>query len=105
MKRTDGRTVPALLLCAQALWWPGAASARGDVPPASALFPAALVAATVTAALALRRGHPVPALVLVAAVCALGAGPLPAGLRHGGRPRSRPGAARPCPTPPVPPTV
>ncbi|WP_330438061.1 histidine kinase [Streptomyces griseoaurantiacus] len=79
MKRTDGRTVPALLLCAQALWWPGAASARGDVPPASALFPAALVAATVTAALALRRGHPVPALVLVAAVCALGAGPLPAG--------------------------
>ncbi|WP_327189889.1 histidine kinase [Streptomyces xinghaiensis] len=79
MKRTDDRLLPVLLICAQAVVWPGAAPARGAVPPASALLVAALVAGVVTAALALRRARPVTTLVVVAAACALGAGPLPTG--------------------------
>ncbi|MFH0181028.1 histidine kinase [Streptomyces cacaoi] len=79
MKRTDDRLLPVLLICAQAAVWPGAELVRGAVPPASALLVAALVAGPVTAALALRRTRPVTALVVVAAACALGAGPLPTG--------------------------
>ncbi|MFD3822275.1 histidine kinase [Streptomyces sp. NPDC058625] len=79
MKRTDDRLLPVLLICVQAVVWPGAALARGTVPPASALLVAILVAGPVTAALALRRTRPVTTLVLVAAACALGAGPLPTG--------------------------
>ncbi|MFE9677341.1 histidine kinase [Streptomyces sp. NPDC006259] len=79
MNRTDDRLVPVLLICVQAAVWPGAELVRGTVPPASALLVAALVAGPVTAALALRRARPVVALVLVAAACALGAGPLPVG--------------------------
>ncbi|MFJ4917866.1 histidine kinase [Streptomyces sp. NPDC088726] len=79
MNRTDDRLFPVLLTCAQALVWPGAPLMRGAVPPASALLVAALVAGVVTAALALRRTRPVTTLVVVAAACALGAGPLPAG--------------------------
>ncbi|MCP3770832.1 sensor histidine kinase [Streptomyces sp. MAR25Y5] len=79
MKRTDDRLLPVLLICAQAVVWPGAALVRGTVPAASALLVAILVAGPVTAALALRRSRPVTTLVLVAAACALGAGPLPAG--------------------------
>lgn len=80
MNRTDDdRLLPVLLLCAQALLWPGAELVRGAVPPASALLVAALVAGPVTAALVLRRTRPVAALVVVVAACALGAGPLPAG--------------------------
>ncbi|SDD75188.1 sensor histidine kinase [Streptomyces prasinopilosus] len=79
MKRTDDRLLPVLLICAQAVVWPGAALVRGTVPSASALLLAVLVAGPVTAALALRRARPVTTLVLVVAACALGAGPLPAG--------------------------
>ncbi|MFD7427724.1 histidine kinase [Streptomyces sp. NPDC059818] len=79
MNRTDDRLLPVLLICAQAAVWPGAPLVRGAVPPASALLVAALVAGVVTAALALRRTRPVTTLVVVAAACALGAGPLPAG--------------------------
>ncbi|TPQ21083.1 sensor histidine kinase, partial [Streptomyces sporangiiformans] len=79
MNRTDDRLVPVLLICAQAVVWPGAVLVRGAVPPASALLVAALVAGLVTAALAVRRARPVVTLVLVGAACALGAGPLPAG--------------------------
>ncbi|MEU9270733.1 histidine kinase [Streptomyces sp. NPDC048251] len=79
MNRTDDRLLPVLLICAQAAVWPGAELVRGAVPPASALLVAALVAGPVTAALALRRARPVPALVVVAVACALGAGPLPTG--------------------------
>ncbi|MFD9434819.1 histidine kinase [Streptomyces sp. NPDC060002] len=79
MNRTDDRLLPVLLICAQAAVWPGAELVRGAVPPASALFVAALVSGSVTAALALRRTRPVAALVVVAAACALGAGPLPVG--------------------------
>ncbi|MDQ0946701.1 signal transduction histidine kinase [Streptomyces phaeochromogenes] len=83
MKRTDidtdDRLFPVLLICAQAVVWPGVPLVRGAVPPASALLVAALVAGVVTAALALRRTRPVATLVVVAAACALGAGPLPAG--------------------------
>ncbi|MGW6521804.1 histidine kinase [Streptomyces sp. NPDC054962] len=79
MNRTDDRLLPVLLICAQAALWPGAELVRGAVPPASALLVAALVAGPVTAALALRRTRPVTALVVVAAACALGAGPLPTG--------------------------
>ncbi|MFK4100685.1 histidine kinase [Streptomyces sp. NPDC019531] len=79
MLRTDDRLLPALLLCAQALVWPGADLVRGVVPSGAALLVAALVAGVVTAALALRRTRPVTALVVVAAACALGAGPLPTG--------------------------
>ncbi|SCE03909.1 MULTISPECIES: sensor histidine kinase, partial [unclassified Streptomyces] len=75
----DDRSLPLLLLCAQAAAWPGARLAAGAVPPASALLVAALVGGTVTAALAARRTRPVAALVLVAAACALGAGQLPVG--------------------------
>lgn len=79
MNRTDDRLLPVLLICAQAAVWPGAPLVRGTVPSASALLVAALVAGVVTAALALRRTRPVATLVVVAAACALGAGPLPAG--------------------------
>ncbi|TLS46576.1 histidine kinase, partial [Streptomyces montanus] len=79
MNRTDDRLVPVLLICAQAVVWPGAMLVRGAVPPASALLVAALVAGLVTAALAVRRARPVVTLVLVGAACALGAGPLPTG--------------------------
>ncbi|MFH8465250.1 sensor histidine kinase [Streptomyces sp. NPDC017991] len=79
MNRIDDRSLPVLLLCVQALVWPGAALVRGAAPDASALLVAVLVAGSVTAALALRRARPVVTLVLVAAACALGAGPLPTG--------------------------
>lgn len=79
MRRTDDRLLPVLLLCAQAVVWPGAALVRGTFPSASVLLVAALVAGPVTAALALRRTRPVTALVVVAVACALGAGPLPTG--------------------------
>ncbi|MFI1418193.1 histidine kinase [Streptomyces sp. NPDC020731] len=79
MKNTDDRLLPLVLLGAQATVWPGADVIRGTVPAGSALFVAALVAGLVTAALSLRRSKPVVTLVLVAAACALGAGPLPAG--------------------------
>ncbi|MFF1681174.1 histidine kinase [Streptomyces sp. NPDC058256] len=79
MNRTDDRLLPVLLICAQAVVWPGAALLRGSVPSGSALLVAALVAGPVTAALALRRARPVTTLVLVAAACAVGAGPLPTG--------------------------
>ncbi|HET6860659.1 MAG TPA: histidine kinase [Streptomyces sp.] len=79
MKRTDDRLVPALLLFAQAMLWPGTPLVRGAVPSASALLVAALVAGVTAAALVLRRTRPVATLVVVAAACALGAGPLPVG--------------------------
>ncbi|SED86094.1 Signal transduction histidine kinase [Streptomyces sp. 3213] len=79
MKRTDDRLLPVLLICAQALVWPGAPLLRGTVPTAADLLVAALVAGPVTAALALRRSRPVTTLVVVAAACAVGAGPLPTG--------------------------
>ncbi|MEU6522985.1 histidine kinase [Streptomyces sp. NPDC046924] len=79
MNRTDDRLLPVLLICAQALVWPGAALVRGAVPPAGALLVAVLVAVVVTAALVLCRNRPVVALLVVVAACALGAGPLPAG--------------------------
>ncbi|WP_432057625.1 histidine kinase [Streptomyces sp. bgisy022] len=78
-ERVRDRLLPALLFCAQAVVWPGAALLGGTVPPASALLVAVLVCGVVTAALALRRSRPVAVLVVVAAACALGAGPLPAG--------------------------
>ncbi|MFI6858700.1 histidine kinase [Streptomyces sp. NPDC050421] len=79
MNRTDHRLLPLLLICAQAAVWPGAGLIRGSVPAGSALLVAALVAGLVTAALLVRRARPVTTLVLVAAACALGAGPLPPG--------------------------
>ncbi|MEU1517370.1 histidine kinase [Streptomyces sp. NPDC005811] len=79
MKRTDDRLIPVLLICVQALVWPGATLVRGSVPSASDLLVAALVAGPLTAALALRRARPVTTLVLVAVACGLGAGPLPTG--------------------------
>ncbi|MET7567772.1 histidine kinase [Streptomyces sp. NPDC005492] len=79
MKRTDDRLLPVLLICAQALVWPGAPLLRGTAPAAVDLLVAALVAGPVTAALALRRGRPVVTLIVVAAACAVGAGPLPTG--------------------------
>ncbi|MEZ3182084.1 histidine kinase [Streptomyces pimonensis] len=79
MKRTDDRLLPLVLLGVQAVVWPGPDVIRGNVPAGSALFVAALVAGLVTAALSLRRSKPVTILVLVAAACALGAGPLPVG--------------------------
>ncbi|ULR52140.1 histidine kinase [Streptomyces deccanensis] len=80
MTRTDDdRRLPVLLIVAQAVLWPGAALVRGTVPNGSDLLVAALVAGVVTAALALRGSRPVAALVVVAAACALGAGPLPVG--------------------------
>ncbi|MFG2313159.1 sensor histidine kinase [Streptomyces sp. NPDC048566] len=77
--RADDRLLPVLLICAQAVVWPGVVLLRGAVPTASAVLVAVLVAGSVTAALALRRTRPVVTLVLVAAACALGAGPLPTG--------------------------
>jgi signal transduction histidine kinase len=81
MNRTDDRMFPVLLICAQAVVWPAAPMVRGAVPAPTmaSLLVAALVAGVVTAALALRRTRPVATLVVVAAACALGAGPLPAG--------------------------
>lgn len=79
MNRTDHRLLPLLLLCAQAAVWPGADLIRGTVPAGSALLVAALVAGLVTAALLVRHARPVTTLVLAAAACALGAGPLPPG--------------------------
>jgi len=79
MKRTDDRLLPVLLICAQALVWPVAPLLRGTVPTAADLLVAALVAGPVTAALALRRTRPVITLIVVAAACAVGAGPLPTG--------------------------
>lgn len=81
MNRTDDRLLPVLLICAQAVVWPGAPLVRGAVPAPTmaSLLVAALVAGVVAAALALRRTRPVATLVVVAAACALGAGPLPAG--------------------------
>ncbi|MEU1346474.1 histidine kinase [Streptomyces sp. NPDC005795] len=79
MNRTDRRLLPLLLICAQAAVWPGAGLIRGTVPAGSALLVAVLVAGPVTAALVVRRARPVTTLVLVAAACALGAGPLPPG--------------------------
>ncbi|MEJ1201587.1 MULTISPECIES: sensor histidine kinase [unclassified Streptomyces] len=79
MSRTDDRLLPVLLIGAQAVVWLGVALLRGAAPPASAILVAALVAGVVTAALALRRTRPVATVVVVAAACALGAGPLPAG--------------------------
>ncbi|MBU7597644.1 histidine kinase [Streptomyces sp. P38-E01] len=79
MKRDDDRLLPALLLCLQALVWPGGSLLRGTAPSASALLVALLVAATVTAALTVRRSRPVLALLPAVAACALGAGALPTG--------------------------
>ncbi|WP_405675459.1 histidine kinase [Streptomyces sp. NBC_01511] len=79
MERTDDRFLPVLLLGAQAVVWPGFALARGAAPPAADLLAAALAGALVAVALAARRRRPVPVLMLVAVVCAVGAGPLPAG--------------------------
>lgn len=79
MNRTDDRLIPVLLICAQAVVWPGAVLVRGDAPRSVDLLVVALVAGLVGAALALRRARPVGVLVLVAVVCALGAGPTPAG--------------------------
>lgn len=79
MNRTDDRLIPVLLICAQAVVWPGAVLVRGAAPRSVDLLVVALVAGLVGAALALRRARPVGVLVLVALVCALGAGPTPAG--------------------------
>ncbi|WP_329302301.1 histidine kinase [Streptomyces sp. NBC_00659] len=79
MKRTDDRLLPLALLGVQATVWPGADLIGGRVPAGSDLFVAVLVAGLVTAALSLRRSKPVIALVVVAASCALGSGPLPIG--------------------------
>lgn len=79
MNRTDRRLLPLVVLCAQAAVWPGAGLIRGTVPAGSALLVAALVAGLVTAALLVRHARPVATLILVAAACALGAGPLPPG--------------------------
>ncbi|MBV1942606.1 histidine kinase [Streptomyces sp. BV286] len=80
MNRTDDRLFPVLLICVQAVVWPGAPLVRGAVPAPTlaSLLVSALVATVVTAALALRRTRPVAALVVVAAACMLGTGPLPA---------------------------
>ncbi|MFI5566883.1 histidine kinase [Streptomyces sp. NPDC051740] len=79
MKNNDDRFPPLVLLGAQAAVWPGADVIRGSVPAGADLLVAALVAGLVTAALSLRRSKPVITLALVAAACALGAGPLPTG--------------------------
>ncbi|MFC9746642.1 sensor histidine kinase [Streptomyces niveus] len=79
MNRTDDRLIPVLLICAQAVVWPGAVLLRGDAPRSVDLLVVALAAGLVGAGLALRRARPVGVLVLVALVCALGAGPTPAG--------------------------
>ncbi|MEU6117349.1 histidine kinase [Streptomyces sp. NPDC047117] len=80
MKRTDDRLLPVLLLGAQAVVWPGAALVRGATPTAAESLAAVLVGGLVTVALTARRTRPVPVLVLVVAVCALIAEPLPAGV-------------------------
>ncbi|POX36929.1 histidine kinase, partial [Streptomyces sp. Ru73] len=79
MERHDDRWLPVLLLAAQVMVWPGVALVRGATPTAAELLAAVLVGGLVTAALTARRTHPVPVLIVVAAVCAIGAEPLPAG--------------------------
>ncbi|MEV8392590.1 MULTISPECIES: histidine kinase [unclassified Streptomyces] len=79
MERTDNRFLPVLLLGAQAAVWPGYALSRGATPTAAHLLAAALVGGLVAVALMVRRTRPVPALILVAAACAVGSGPLPVG--------------------------
>ncbi|WP_103501027.1 histidine kinase [Streptomyces sp. SM14] len=79
MKRTDDRMLPVLLLTAQALVWPGVALLRGEVPTATQLLAAALTGLVVAGALAARRAHPVPALAVTVAACALSTGVLPSG--------------------------
>ncbi|WP_326686941.1 histidine kinase [Streptomyces sp. NBC_01795] len=79
MERNDDRFLPVLLLGVQAAVWPGSALLGGATPTAAELLAATLVGGLVTAALAARRTRPVPVLVLVTAVCAIGAGPLPVG--------------------------
>ncbi|MGW8379769.1 histidine kinase [Streptomyces sp. ODS28] len=79
MERIDDRLFPVLLLGVQAAVWPGAALLRGAAPTGAEVLAAALVYGLVTVALAVRRTCPVPVLALVAATCALGAGPLPVG--------------------------
>ncbi|WP_063764570.1 histidine kinase [Streptomyces sp. NRRL F-5053] len=79
VKTSNNRLLPVLLLGTQAAVWPGAALLRGAAPAAAELLAAAVVAGVVAAALGLRRAHPVPALLLVTAACALGADPLPTG--------------------------
>ncbi|MFE9814661.1 histidine kinase [Streptomyces sp. NPDC005773] len=79
MNRTDHRLLPLVVLGAQAAVWPGAGTIRGSVPAGSALLVATLVAGLVTTALLVRHARPVTTLILVAAACALGAGPLPPG--------------------------
>ncbi|MFC8080224.1 histidine kinase [Streptomyces sp. NPDC057307] len=79
MNRTDDRLAPVLLICAQAVVWPGAGLVRGDVPRAVDLLVVVLVAGLVGGALVLRAGRPVGVLVVVVVACALGAGPTPTG--------------------------
>ncbi|MFC8826808.1 histidine kinase [Streptomyces sp. NPDC057137] len=79
MNRTDDRLLPVLLICAQAVVWPGAALVRGEVPKAADLLVVGLVAGLVGGALALRTVRPVGALAVVVVACALGAGPTPVG--------------------------
>ncbi|MFH8793716.1 histidine kinase [Streptomyces sp. NPDC017941] len=78
MERLNDRYVPVLLLAVQAALWPGTALVAGRPPTATELLAAALADGLATAALATRRTHPVPALVLVAAACATVAQALPA---------------------------
>ncbi|KUF18785.1 sensor histidine kinase [Streptomyces silvensis] len=77
MDRLNDRYAPVLLLAVQAALWPGTALLAGRPPAATELLAAALVDGLATAALAARRRHPVPALVLVAAACATVAQALP----------------------------
>ncbi|MFE0879779.1 sensor histidine kinase [Streptomyces smyrnaeus] len=79
MERTDDRFIPVLLLGVQAVLWPGAALLSGAVPSAAELLAALLADGLVAAALTARRARPVPALIVVVAACAVGAGPLPTG--------------------------
>ncbi|WP_338320597.1 sensor histidine kinase, partial [Streptomyces lonarensis] len=79
MKRTDDRFLPALLVAAQAAVWPVGALLSGRLPTGSHLLAATLATAVVAGALTTRRRHPVAALVLTVAPCALVAGALPVG--------------------------
>lgn len=79
MNRTDDRLAPVLLICVQAVVWPGAGFVRGEVPRAVDLLVVVLVAGLVGGALVLRAGRPVGVLAVVAVACALGAGPTPSG--------------------------
>ncbi|WP_405823741.1 histidine kinase [Streptomyces sp. NBC_00838] len=79
MERTDDRFLPVLLLGVQAAVWPGYTLARGAAPEAADLLAVALAGGLSAVALAVRRTRPVPVLVLVAVVCAIGTGALPTG--------------------------